>query len=355
MALITKEDLSELESNIASTKKTIDSFKTKLGDISGEITAISSDVKKKGDQLTDIGIKIPLTEKIIDDAAAIIAANNAKIADNKALLKDYDTQLAAAESAGNDAEVKRLLQLIDALKVEIDTLAVEIDNQTIASTDAKATLDDLLLSEADIKKEIDTLNNNLVSLNGEYNDIKSEVISLEQELAKLESSTLLKEYEKQVETRKEHAKGTVKNKERIKVLLRDQNETVKDELSEFESDSKIFIDDIKAELEFTTEAETKLERIQSALDGTDSLFTAAQAFNLASESIYSIKEIVEKIKKACYEGKTSIDLKESEVSGTQILMLNKVGYKITHASISNPGRKLDDLIITIDWGFVSEN
>ena len=41
MALITKEDLSELESNIASTKKTIDSFKTKLGDISGEITAIS--------------------------------------------------------------------------------------------------------------------------------------------------------------------------------------------------------------------------------------------------------------------------------------------------------------------------
>lgn len=352
MALITKEDLSELESNIESTKKTIDSLQTKLGDISGEITAVSSDLKKKEDELTDVGIKIPLTEKIIDDAAVIIAANNAKIADNKALLKDYDAQLTAADAAGDEAEVKRLLQLIDALKAEIDALSVEIDNQTIATTDAKATLDDLSLTEADLKKEIDTLNNHLVSMNGEYSDSKSEVIALGEELEKLESSPLLKEYEKQVEIRKGHAKNTIKNKERIKVLLRDQNATVEDKLNEFESDSAVFIQDIKDELEFTPEAENKMDNIQIALDGTDSLFTATQAFNLASESIYSIKDIVEKIKKACYEGQTSISISMDEISGTQILMLNKVGYKITHSD--NPRYYKEDDIVTIDWGFVSK-
>ena len=262
---------------------------------------------------------------------------------NKALITigdDIDKQIDALPEGSID-ELSRLTLLKAANKKSQNDLKDASDVIETMFTEQRATYDALAKAT-----------NEHVLAKSVYNLVVSKVTDY---IKEGESNAMLKQFEEEKEARKEHVKETTKNKERIKVLLEDKNDTVGDKLNEMNSDSSIFVKDIKKELEFTPAAESKLERIQSALDGSDSLFTARQALDLASESIYSTKAIVEKIKKACYAGETSIDLLESEVSGTQILMLDKVGYKITHASISNPGRKLDDLVITIDWGFASES
>lgn len=352
MALIKQEDLAELESQIKSKKDSIDDSSTRLKESNEEIQHRTLNIQDLKESLEKLAADIPVLEKDIEAAQSVILANKNKTASNDALLKQYDGELAAAESAGDDAEVKRLLQLIDDIKVENKTLITEIDQKEVEVKDLKTQLTDAKTQQTEKGVELEVSEKDLADNLAQYNELKNKLKLQQAELEELESSTLLKEYEKQVETRKEHAKGTVKNKERIKVLLRDQNATVEDKLNEFDSDSEVFIKDIKAELEFTPEAESKLERVESELDEQGIMFRANDAFKLSSQSVYDIKAIIEKIKKACYEGKTSIDLTESEVSGTQILMLNKAGYKITHANVSNPGRKLDDLVITIDWGFV---
>ena len=351
MALIKQEDLSELESNIKDTKENISDSSTNLEALSSDIQQRTLEINDFKETLEKLAVDIPALEKDIAAAQSTISANKDKIASNEALLKQYDGELAAAESAGDDAEVKRLLELIADLNIENKALITENDQKTQEVLDKTTLLKDSKDKQEELGIELETHEKYLADDLAKYNDIKGKLKSLQAELEELESSPLLKEYEEQVKTRKEHAKGTIKNKERIKVLLRDQNATVEDKLNEFDSDSEIFIKDIKAELEFTEAAENKLERVQGELDEQGVMFTANEAFKLSSQSVYDIKEVVEKIKKACYEGKTSIDLTESEVLGTQILMLNKAGYKITHSTVSNPGRKQDDLVVTIDWGF----
>ena len=360
MALIKQEDLEGLNNDIESLKQTILAINTELGDISKEITAVSGDLKKNEDHLTDLSVKIPLTEKIIDDAAAIIAANQAKISDNKIQLKDIDAQLAAADAAGDTDEVARLKALDDAIRKEIDDLSIEIDNQSIASTDAKVTLDQLLKDEADAKLENDAIKKHLADMNAEYNDKKSEVISLEQELAGLESSTLLKEYEEQVETRKNDVKQTIKNKERLMPLLKNTNTGLDQKMEEFVSDTSIFIKDIKTELEIDPIAEEIIKQSIAELNaeyekkGSEGVFMASKALELSRKSLFDLElaGINKLIKAACYKGETSIDLMESEVTASQIIALDQGGYKITHKKNSKLYEQ-DDLVITIDWGFAA--
>lgn len=351
MALIKQEDLAELESEIKDVKETIISREEKLESISAYIEKKRSEINELKDKLEKLAADIPAVEKDIAAAQSIISANKEKIASNEALLKQYDGELAAAESAGDDAEVKRLLQLIADINAENKALITENDQKDQEVTDKTTLLKDFKAIQEDSGIELEAQEKSLADDLAQYNDIKAELKALQARLEELESSSLLKEYEEQVEARKEHAKNTIKNKGRIKVLLRDQNATVEDKLNEFDSDSEIFIKDIKAELEFTEAAENKLERVQSELDEQGIMFRANDAFNLSSQSVYDIKEIIEKIKKACYQGKTSIELMESEVSGTQILMLNKAGYKITHESLPQPGDIEDIMIVIVDWGF----
>lgn len=304
--------------------------------LKGETTEANTKKAAKQTKVEDV-----ITEEKSKAEKAVDTAKNA--------LTLAKSELEKAEEEGADEAT------LTTLRANLTTAETDYQNANTASDNIKEITDFL----TDHMTEFNTANDGFAKAANEAvlaRDVYNYTLKpISEYVEEAKSSDLLKRFEEEVKTRKEHVKETTKNKERIKVLLEDKNDTVGDKLNEMKSDSSIFIKDIKAELEFTPAAESKLERIQSALDGSDFLFTASQAFDLASESIYSTKAIVEKIKKACYAGETSIDLLESEVSGTQILMLDKVGYKITHASISNPGRKLDDLVITIDWGFATES
>jgi chromosome segregation ATPase len=340
MGLLTQEDvagiqakLKDAEAAMKSSQVALDKSKLELADLFGELNSLSDAMSKE--------------QKTIDTETDNVNSYESIIKDTNVAIKDKDAGIDAAKAAGNDTLAKQLEQEKAALQASLSDTKSKKDTSLAA-------LDKAQNEFTHLQDSYNTVKNAITNVQAEKTTTEADLDKHTKDFNEYSNSTVLAQFEEETKTRKEHAKGTVRNKERIKVLLEDKNDTVNDKLTEMNSDSNIFVEDIKRELEFTPAAESKLERIQSALDGSDSLFTARQAFDLASESVYSTKAIVEKIKKACYAGQTSIDLLESEVSGTQILMLDKVGYKITHAK-NNKLYEQDDLIVTVDWGFAQEN
>ena len=340
MGLLTQEDVKEIQDQLKDAEASMKSSQKSLDDNQKELT-------ESFNELNDVGNKISAAQKVIDTETANIASYESIIVNTKLAIKDKEAEIKAGKEAGLDpSDLKQLEQENDALLDNLSSTEDKKADSQVKVADNKRAMDDFQQSYDDTKNQIS-------DLQAEQAAIKGELADHTRNFNEYSNSTILAQFEEETKTRKEHAQSTIQNKERIRVLLEDKNDAVDDKLTEMNSDSSIFIKDIKQELEFTPAAESKLERIQSALDGTDSLFTASQAFDLASESIYSTKAIVEKIKKACYEGKTSIDLMETEISSTQLLMLDKVGYKITHRKNSKLYEQ-DDLVIIIDWGFASK-
>jgi hypothetical protein len=95
--------------------------------------------------------------------------------------------------------------------------------------------------------------------------------------------------------------------------------------------------------------------ISDIVQQNSSVVRAEAAFNLSRESIFNIAiaGISDKIKTACHKGHTSLVINQSEITGVHILVLNQLGYKVTHAStIADNGKVIPN--VTIDWGFANE-
>ena len=282
----------------------------------------------------------PLEQNVdhIFDARSVVLNNEAK---------DLDAQISKADSAGDTDEVNRLKGLADKNKRSRQYLE-----------EAREAIEDMF---TEIRANYDTLTkaeNEYVMASGVYNIVKSEI---EIYVEKGENNPLLKQFEEEQKARKQHVEATVRNKERLMPLLKNKNTGLDNKMEEFTSDTNIFIEDIKTELGIDEAATTIIKQSIAELNeeydkkGTEGVFTASKALELSRKSLFDLElaGINKLIKAACYKGETSIKLMESEITASQIIALNEGGYKITHASVSNAGRKLDDLFITIDWGFAA--
>ena len=334
-------DKKEKEEKKADLEMTLTSHNETLAKMQTEYDAMADgpekdDLKKKMDDL----------QATADGVANSIAAETTAIAALQAELDALSTSIEADNAA------------MKALEMEHKAIAELLSKTEVELVDAKVAKKEATETGSDMATEKQTIEDNLTALNADYSKIKDHVKSLDEEISEVEKqiknveeSDLLEQFEEEQTTRKNHARETLANRERIKPLLVRSNEDVQEELSDFNSDSSIFIKDIKEELEFTSEAEDTMEEVSQHFADSERFFRASEAYTLSQRSLFDIDVIVGQIKNACSRGQTHIQLDSDKITGTQILMLNKAGYKITHAKKGGKGVGSNEILITIDWGF----
>ena len=173
---------------------------------------------------------------------------------------------------------------------------------------------------------------------------------------KVDNSPLVKLLEEQRAIRKNHAKITLINSERITPLIKNVNTGLASKLQDFVDDSEIFIKDIEEELGFDDKAKEVTDEVIDKLKDSESIFVASKAFDLTRDSLFNLETagINKAIKSACAKGKTSISFNQKDITAMQLIALSRSGYKITHDEKSMPGMIPDEMTIIIDWGFVAE-
>jgi predicted nucleic acid-binding Zn-ribbon protein len=292
-------------------------------------------------------------QKTIDTETINVASYESIIKDTKVAIKDKTAEIDAAVAAGNDALAKQLDGEKNALLVSLSDTEQKKDASLTALDKAQNEFTQLQDSYATVK-------NAITKAQDQNNDIKQALNKYTSDFNEYSNSTILKQFEEETKVRKNLTSRTLANKERIMPLLKNANTGLDDKMQEFTSDTGVFINDVKEELGVDEGAVEIIKQSIAELNkdyenkGTEGVFTASKALELSRKSLFDLElaGINKLIKAACYKGETSIEILETEITGTQILALNEGGYKVTHKKF-NVDREDSDELIVIDWGFVA--
>lgn len=346
MGLLTRDDVAKIQGNLKdaeaamkSAQADLDQNELELADLFGELNSLSDAMSKE--------------QKIIDTETINVNSYDSIIKDTKQAVQDKDAAINAAKAAGNDALAKQLDKEKDALTASLSDTEVKKDTSLTALDKAKNEFSQLQDSYATVKAAIDKAQDKNA-------DIKSELNNHTTNFNEYSNSTVLKQFEEETKVRKNLTSRTLANKERIMPLLKNANTGLDEKMEEFTSDTGVFIEDVKEELgvdEGATEIiKQSIAELNSEYEkkGTEGVFMASKALELSRKSLFDLElaGINKLIKAACYKGETSIEILETEITGTQILALNEGGYKVSHKKF-NVDREDSDELIVVDWGFVS--
>ena len=348
MGLLTQDDVAKIQGNLKDAESAMKSAQASLDKNQNEL-------KENFDKLNAVGNKISEAQGIIDTEAANIKSYQDIIVSTKQAITDKDAAIAAAKAAGNVALAKQLDQEKDALSASLDSTEGKLSDSKAKEADAKADM-------ADFQQSYDGTKESISTLQAEEANIKAELADHTKNFNEYSNSPILEQFEEEKKLRKEHVKSTVRNRSRLMPLLKNANTGLDDKMEEFTSDTNIFIEDIKAELDIDKGAEETIKKAIADLNseyekkGTEGVFMAAAALELSRKSLFDLElaGINKMIKAACYKGETSIKITEDKITASQIIALNEGGYKVTHESLGQPGDLEDIMVVVVDWGFVTE-
>ena len=290
------------------------------------------------------GKQVDLTNKIAAETTAIAVLQ----ADIDALSTSIKADNATMK--GLEIEHKEITETLDKTKTEV--------------ADGKSSLDKAMTEGDNMVAYRSETEANLESINKEYTKIKTDIKNIEgdisnigQEIKNIEEGDLIKQFEEETEDRKNLVKSTFFNKSRVAPLINNSNEGLDSVVSNYNADTSLFIKDIKEEIGFNSAAEDLLQNIVQELKENDKVLSADQALELTRKSLFNIQQkgIEDKIKVACEKGLTSIKLTSSQISATQIVALNSLGYKVTHYSIPQPHDIPDLMGVIIEWGLLTDS
>ena len=352
MALLTKDDISELQDSIKAKKEQIQSIQEKILSIQDAIKSMEEDLGRTLAELEEISKEQKSFQSLVNQLVNNIKDYQDIIDVAEARKSEFEKAADQAKEAGDDEKAKYYLSLVKQQDKTIAETNEKIEQAKSDQEEAERDLDDVTANLKRIQTEVDERKAELNKINQELFNTQKEEDKVKNELIALENSTLLNDYNNQVASRKEHARSMFKDVSRLKPLVRDEMDTdLNEEKKSFESDSKLFMEDIKAELNVN---ESLVNGEIDKLIDNEKIFRAADAFSLARTSLFdlSIGDVNEKIKAACRQGMTSLDFEQFELSGTQLLALDRAGYKITHSD-KDVADGAGSQVITIEWGLIS--
>ena len=348
MGLLTKDDVAEIQGNLKDSEDAmkvaqadLDRSEKELSDLFGELNSLSDAMSKE--------------QKVIDTETINIASYESIIKDTKVAIKDKEQEIDAGKAAGLDpSDLQQLEQEKDALLASLSSTEDKKADSTAKLAKAKDEFTQLQDSYTTVKAAIGKAQD-------QNNLIKQALNRYTADFNEYSNSTVLKQFEEETKVRKNLTSRTLANKERIMPLLKNVNTGLDEKMTEFNSDTGVFIDDVKTELGIDTVAEEIMKEAITTLNteyekkGTEGVFMAADALQLSRKSLFDLElaGINKLIKAACYKGETSIEILETEITGTQILALNEGGYKVSHRKF-NVDREDSDELIVVDWGFAAK-
>jgi len=347
MGLLTENDIKDIEADL---KRAEDSMKEKQD----ALDSTSERLSEMFGELNSIANEISTNEKIVEvETNNIKAYNDLQDSLNKDIA-DKKEETKAATEAGNEA-------LAEKLKAETAELQRQLEESKDKKTDSE-------VKSTEAKEKLEELNNNYERLKTDISESQEDLKTINEDLARYtkefeeySNSPILAQFEEEKKIRKNHVEKTVGNKERLMPLLKNANTGLDDKMNEFISDTNIFIEDIKAELDIDKGAEDTIKKAIADLNseyekkGTEGVFMAAAALELSRKSLFDLElaGINKLIKAACYKGETSIEIEQGDITASQIIALNEGGYKISHKKESDKAREEVQLIV-IDWGFAPQ-
>jgi len=352
MALLTKEDISQLQADIEKKKEQIQAIQENILNQQAEIKSIEENLGQKLAEFEDVSKDQKSLQSLVNQFVNNIKDYQDIIDIAEARKSEFEKAVDQAKVAGDDEKAKYYISLVKQQDETIADTNTKIEQTKADQEDAQVQLDEATANLKKIQTEVDERKADLDKINQELFNTQKEEDEAKNELIALENSTLLNDYNNQVASRKEHARSMFKDVNRLKPLVRNEMDPdLDEEKAVFESDSKLFMEDIKAELS-VDEALINSE-IDKLIDN-EKIFKAAEAFSLARTSLFdlSIGDVNEKIKAACRQGMTSLDFEQFELSGTQLLALDRAGYKITHSD-KDVADGAGSQVITIEWGLIS--
>lgn len=352
MALLTQEDISELQAGIEKKKDLIQAIQEKISSIQTSIKETEKNLEEKLVELEDISKEQKSKQALVNQLVNNVKDYDDIIAVAEARKSEFAEAADQAKEAGDDEKAKYYTSLIKEQDRTIAETKAKVEQTKADQSDIERELDDVTASLKEIQTDVDQRKAELDKLNQELFNTQKEEDEAKNELIALENSTLLNDYNNQVASRREHARSMFKDVSRLKPLVRDEMDPDLDEEKKaFESDSKLFMEDIKTELNVN---ESLVNGEIDKLIDNEKIFKASDAFLLARTSLFdlSIGDVNEKIKAACRQGMTSLDFEQFELSGTQLLALDRAGYKITHSD-KEVADGAGSQVITIEWGLIS--
>ena len=352
MALLTQDDISQLQADIEKKKEQIQAIQEKILNIQDSIKSTEKDLDERLSDLEEKTKEQKSKQSLVNQLINNIKDYQDIIDIAEARKSEFEKAADQATEAGDDEKAKYYTSLVKQQDATIAETNVKIEQAKSDQEDAERDLGDITESLKEVQTGVDQTKAELDKSNEELFNTQKEEDEAKNELIALENSTLLNDYNNQVASRKEHARSMFKDVNRLKPLVRNEMDPDLDEEKKvFDSDSKLFMEDIKAELS-VNEALVNGE-IDKLIDN-EKIFKAADAFSLARTSLFdlSIGDVNEKIKAACRQGMTSLDFEQFELSGTQLLALDRAGYKITHSD-KDVADGAGSQVITIEWGLIS--
>lgn len=288
--------------------------------------------------------QVDLTNKIATETTAISELQ----ADIGALSTSIEADNATMK--GLEIEHKEITETLDKTKTEV-TEGKSSLNQAMAEGD------NMVASRSETEANLESINKEYTKIKTDIKNIEGDISNIGQEIKNIEEGDLIKQFEEETEDRKNLVKSTFLNTSRVAPLINNSNEGLDSVVSDYSADTNLFIKDIKEEIGFNSAAEDLLQNIVQELKENDKVLSADQALELTRKSLFNIQQkgIEDKIKVACEKGLTSIKLTSSQISATQIVALNSLGYKVTHYSIPQPHDIPDLMGVIIEWGLLTDS
>lgn len=357
MGLLTQDDVKDIEKELKDKKEKLSSLTEHIASVNKELESKEKDLEETETILRERQTIEKRLRRTIEDAENS-QEQGRELEDSLVReAKEIKTALEElGEDPGTEAERKKLEQALDNIETQRADIRAKEDALEKAKQDAEDELSDLEESidetkadKATLETDIEKVNEELENVTTAYNETKARVIELE-------NDDTVARLNEQIAERRNHARSTFSNIERIKPLINNKNTGLEEVAKTADSDTNVFIADIEAELGMDENATSIMKSaISDIVQQNSSVVRAEQAFNLSRESIFNIAiaGISDKIKAACHKGHTSLVINQSEITGIHILVLNQLGYKVTHAStIADNGKVIPN--VTIDWGFANE-
>jgi chromosome segregation ATPase len=375
-------DRKEKESDIKAKQDEIAKLDTEVTDLTDSIAELDQDIAKDTKRISDLETekagapnqetKDKIQAEIDDTKKSKQASEDKKAAEtaNKTTkaneLAYCQTELATFESEMDALTVayKSLTQSLDSNEQQKDAKITNKDEKLSdidGAKDEKVALTDRL---ADVQEDIDRKTadraketKQLEELDLNLIEERAKIKSIEGELESLRSGALIRRHDIEKANRIEHVNITLKNKERSKALMKDEDDP--EVAEEFHKDRNIFMKDIREALDIENDDIIRdainevRDRYENDKEGKR-IYRADEAFRKSREALVDINlsGINKKIHAAIAEGLTSITVEESEISGVEILALSNLGYMVTHRPVQDPPKRLPiELTIIIDWGF----
>ena len=349
MALIKKEQIAAQEKELNELNLDLAQLNKDLDDSSKKLEAENAKLKQEEENLIEIITDKARNEQSLRLNEKTRSLLNDEIASLEKLNKDLEDQIAVAKEAGDVELAKKLTEQQDSNSQKINENVATREKLEVEALALKDKISENETNELERKASIDERKAVIASITAQIEDLSSEIKDVSARIEEIEKGELLNRYNLELEIRQSHARDSVRNKERIKPMLFNSNTEVAEKKKEMEEDSGIFITDIKAELEFTPEAEATVKAVTEELSKEGIILPAREAFALSRKSIFDVSEIMDRIELACSHGQTSVTVDMDDVSGTKLIILNNAGYTISHIDTNG-----DDKKILIDWGFAEE-